>query len=156
MELKPIYSLILSYSTISPLYAVVMSIFKDDDLLYYMQHNQSEKLSGSTDVDTKYYAIAGARGSGEYLSFDPYCEFVPEYASEHAFNKSINKAFSQKYSEQNLYFNIDVNFNDNVVELSSQLGIRFDGERISEYIGFKRMTVIAHDGQDDTVTEHYN
>lgn len=112
-----------------------MSMFKNDDLLYYIQNNQSEKLSGSADVDTKYYAIAGARGSGGYLSF------VPEYASEHAFNKSINKAFSQKYSDQNLYFNIDVNFNDNVVELYSQLGVKFERgvTELDNIVAFEKM-----------------
>ncbi len=140
-----IYSLILSYFATSRLYAVVMPIFKDDDLLYYMQHNQSEKLSRSTEVDTKYYAIAGARGMGEYLSFDPYCEFVPQYDSEHTFNKSINEAFSQKYSDQNLYFNIDVNFNDNVVELYSQLGVKFERgiTDLDNIVAFEKMCLFV-------------
>ena len=109
--------------------------------MYYIQNNQSEKLSGSADVDTKYYAIAGARGSGGYLSFDPYCEFVPEYASEHTFKKSINEAFSQKYPDQNLYFNIDVNFNDNAVELYSQLGVKFERgvTELDNIVAFEKM-----------------
>ena len=152
MELKPIYSLILSYSTISPLYAVVMSIFKDDDLLYYMQHNQSEKLSRSADVDTNYYAVAGVSvKKNEELAKKRVIitEFVPIYESKEAFQDSIR--CSSDYAD---VFCLD--FSDNVVELPSQLGVRFDGNSVSDIIKFECMSVIAHNGTYDNIVDSFH
>lgn len=112
----------------------------------------------NSDIKTRYYAIGSVSLSKIHdESFGNriiVVEFEPNYSSKTNFNNNMVSAEQALYPNMKSY--LDICGSDNVVELSSQLGIRFDGERISEYIGFKRMTVIAHDGKDDTVTEHYH
>lgn len=137
--------------------------FFASDKLKYIQENQSPQLTGNVNVEefdfkTRYYAIGSVSLSKIHdESFGNriiVVEFEPNYSSKTNLNNNMVSAEKALYPDMKSY--LDICGSDNVVELSSQLGIRFDGEHISEYIAFERMTVIAHDGKDDTVTEHYH
>lgn len=90
--------------------------------LQHIQKYQSDKLNGNKDVDTKYYAVAGVYNAFSDL-YDSSCIFVPEFETEHEFYQNIRDAFKGIYPDNFAIFNSLSN--DNVVELSSQLGVKF-------------------------------
>lgn len=119
----------------------------------FAQENQSEimekKLLEGEPFKTKYYAIAGVSVPKDEYDVNEsliVAEFSPNYSSKDDFERSLSLSASI----------IKLNYDDNVVELPSQLGVRFEGNDVQEYVEFKRMTIIAHNGENDSTSKHYH
>ncbi len=76
-------------------------------------------------------------------------EVKPQYDSKEGFQDSIKKSAELAYV-------INIDLDDNVVELPSQLGVRFDGNSVSDKIEFERMSVIAHNGTYDSIIDSFH
>ncbi len=121
----------------------------DDSTLQYIQFNQSRILKGNSKVRTKYYAIGGMVFDGErpeeLRSGTMFCEIKPDYTTEASFINSITYAFSDKYQDSWVTIN-DASCNDNVVEIYSQLGVKFNISlfatgTVNQKINFDGMTL---------------
>lgn len=122
-----------------------LGIERENQLLTYMQFNQSLKLSGNKNRDgfkTKYYAVGGAAlleksDSGVYS-----CEFKIEPDSE----DSSKKDFKENVNESLKVYSKEIKWGlltgDEVVGIFSQFGLRYENGEISNFIKFERTSMV--------------
>ncbi|MDE5994174.1 MAG: alpha/beta hydrolase [Oscillospiraceae bacterium] len=146
---------------VSPLTYYILGLLGEREEIEYIQDHQSPKLKGNTNkkIKTNYYAIGGisvgaTHGDKQFGNQFMVVEFEPVYITKKEFEDSLVNAEKSAYPNAKYYPNITET--DNVVELPSQLGVRFDGESVLEYVAFKRMTIIAHDGTKDNMINHFH
>ena len=121
----------------------------ENELISYMQFNQSPKLPGNTDdlrenFRTKYYAIGGVAipelfDSGVYsaeFKFDP----NSEKTSKKDFQKTINESFNKIYSKE---INWGLLTGDEVVGVFSQFGLQYENGELSNFIKFERTSMVV-------------
>lgn len=144
----------------NPIYAFYKT-YEKEALLYYVQNNQSERLKGNradNPVRTQYYAVGGLSVK-EFEQYDMSdvqleVEFEPDYVCTLSFDLSMKNAQKEKYPDCD--YLVGLEHDDNVVEASSQFGVKTDIDIISDYIEFDRMTYIAVNGADYSTTNHFH
>ena len=149
----------------SPLSTVTLGNYCNTEKFKYIQSHQTDKLVGNTSnskIKTDYYAIGGV--SMDIVDGMPFynktmvLEFEPDYSlinhSMNNFNRMIQDLAEKEHPTAKAY--PDLYMTDNIVELSSQLGIQYRYDRVTENVSFKRMAIIAHNGLIYTTLNHYH
>jgi len=138
----------------------------------YSIQNQSPKLKGNIGLSTEYYAIGGYDVSGlvradvaptvgpaliymgelanipEYLRNTQFMfDFYLSTISMDGFNESIVKGY--KTVDEKIKLDLDSTSGDNVVNVSSQFGVKAKNGNIVEHVYFKKTSMIV-----DTVPGH--
>lgn len=113
--------------------------------MQYGLSHQSAKLNGSTNVNTKYFAIGGVSYGYGVSSGTKAVEFTANYQSKSDFLSSI---ISTAALVNINISNLDVTSGDNVIDIATQFGIWLEGDMITQKINFKRTTLFITDNEE--------